>query len=65
MEIVTVTQGIFLSQRRKEYHKNLKKKRYKYNNPGIKKAPWIDLCLEIKDPFMISSNLIESDKIQD
>ena len=37
----------------KEYHKNLKKKRCKYN-PGIEKAPWIDLCLEVKDPFIIS-----------
>lgn len=35
----------------KEFHKNLKKKRYKYNNPGIQNAPWKDLCMEVTDPF--------------
>ncbi|WP_425390783.1 glyoxalase superfamily protein [Ekhidna sp.] len=35
----------------KEFHKGLKKKNYKYNNPGISKAPWKDLCMEVTDPF--------------
>ncbi len=34
-----------------EYHKELKSKNYKYNNPGIEKTPWSALCVGVTDPF--------------
>ena len=38
----------------KEFHKGLKKKNYKYNNPGISKAPWKDLCMDNEHHGMFS-----------
>ena len=35
----------------KEYHKQLIDKKYKFNAPGLEKAPWNALCMEVIDPF--------------
>ncbi len=35
----------------RKFHERLKEKKYKYNNPGLEKAPWKGLCLEVSDPF--------------
>ncbi len=45
----------------KAFHKALGEKNYAYNKPGIGKAPWGDLCMEVVDPFM--NKLIFNEKI--
>jgi catechol 2,3-dioxygenase-like lactoylglutathione lyase family enzyme len=34
-----------------EYHHFLTKKDYKFNKPGLEKAPWNAICMEVVDPF--------------
>lgn len=37
----------------KDYHKRILSKQYKFNRPGLGKAPWNPntLCMEVIDPF--------------
>lgn len=35
----------------KNYHESLIKKNYRYNRPGLEKAPWNALTMEVIDPF--------------
>jgi uncharacterized glyoxalase superfamily protein PhnB len=34
-----------------EYHRSLTSKNYKFNKPGLEKAPWNAICMEVIDPF--------------
>lgn len=34
-----------------EYHHSLTSKNYKFNKPGLEKAPWNAICMEVTDPF--------------
>ena len=34
-----------------EYHHYLTNKNYKFNKPGLEKAPWNAICMEVIDPF--------------
>jgi uncharacterized glyoxalase superfamily protein PhnB len=33
------------------FHREISAKNYKYNNPGLEKAPWNAPCTEVIDPF--------------
>jgi catechol 2,3-dioxygenase-like lactoylglutathione lyase family enzyme len=33
------------------YHHELISKNYKFNKPGLEKAPWNAICMEVTDPF--------------
>ena len=35
----------------KAYHSELMRKEYKFNRPGLEKAPWKTPCFEVIDPF--------------
>jgi hypothetical protein len=34
-----------------DYHRYLTDKNYKFNKPGLEKAPWNAICMEVVDPF--------------
>lgn len=42
------------------YHKELMAKKYKFNRPGLEKAPWNAPCMEVIDPF--SNKLMFTEK---
>ena len=43
-----------------QYHKFLTDKNYKYNKPGLEKAFWGGICMEVVDPF--NNKLLFSEK---
>ncbi len=34
-----------------DYHRYLMNKNYSFNKPGLEKAPWKAICMEVIDPF--------------